>query len=93
MDSSPKTSAPSLLTIRNEGFHRQREGAPCKYNTHTTQLTVLLKLVISGLTSSILIVLGAVNPQFQDQFVSVPLRPVLGTVAAYIMATVCSSCS
>ena len=40
-------------------------------------LIVILKLVISGLTSVILVVLDAVNLQFQGQFVSTSLRPIL----------------
>ena len=56
-------------------------------------LTVILKLVISGLTSVILILLGTVNLQFQGLFVPISLMPVLGIVAAYVMATAWSSCS
>ena len=51
-------------------------------------LTVILKLVLSGLTSIILVVLGTVNLQFQGLFVSVSLRPVLKIVADYVMAIV-----
>ena len=51
-------------------------------------LTVILNLVISGLTSFILVVLGTVNLQFQGLFVSVSLRPILKIVAACVMATV-----
>ena len=40
-------------------------------------LTVILKLVISGLTSYTLIVLGTVNLQLQGQLVSISLRPIL----------------
>ena len=54
--------------------------------------TVILKLVIGGLTSVILIVLGTVNLQFHVRFVSISLRPILGIVAAYVMATAWSSC-
>ena len=54
-------------------------------------LIVILKLVISGLTSVILLILGTVNLQFQHQFVSISLRPVLRIVAAYLMTTVWSS--
>ena len=53
---------------------------------------VILKLVIGGLTSIILIVLGIVNLQVQGQFPSISLRPVLGTVAAYAIGIVWSSC-
>ena len=61
--------------------------------TAQSALTVILKLVIRGLTSIILIVLTTVNLQFQGQFIPISLRPVLGIVAAYVMATVWSSCS
>ena len=47
----------------------------------------------SGLISVILIVLSTANLQFQDPFVPISLTPVFGIVAAYVMATVWSSCS
>ena len=56
-------------------------------------LMVILKLAMRGVTSIILIVSRMVNFQFQDQFVPTSLRPVLGTVAADVMATVWASCS
>ena len=56
-------------------------------------LTVILKLVIGGLTSVILIVLSKINLQFQGCVFPISLRPVLRNVAAYVMATVWSSCS
>ena len=59
--------------------------------TAQSALTVILNLVISGLTSVILIVLGTVNLQFQVRFVPISLRPILGIVAAYVTATVWSS--
>ena len=40
------------------------------------------------LTSVILIVISTVSLQFQGQFVTVSLRSILGTVAAYAMAIV-----
>ena len=52
-----------------------------------------LKLVISGLTSVISIILSTVDLHFQAQFVSISLRPVLRIVAPYVMGTVWSSCS
>ena len=61
--------------------------------TVQSALTAILKSVIGGLTSILLIVLSTVNLQFKGQFVPISLRPVLGIVAAYVMATVCSSCS
>ena len=42
---------------------------------------------MGGLTRVILLVLDAVNLQFQGQFVSISLRPILGIVAAYVMAS------
>ena len=56
-------------------------------------LIVVFKLVISGLTSVILIVLGTVNLQFQGPFVPISLWPVLGIVAGIVLGTVWSSCS
>ena len=56
-------------------------------------LTVILKLVIGGLTSIILNVLGTVNLQFQGPFVSISLWSVLGIVEAHVLGTVWSSCS
>ena len=56
-------------------------------------LAVILKLVISGLTSVILIVLGTVSVQFQGPLVPISLKLVLRIVAAYVVATACSSCN
>ena len=56
-------------------------------------LIVILKLIINGLTSIILIVLDTVSVQFQGPFVPISLKPVLRIVAGYIRATVWSSCS
>ena len=47
-----------------------------------------LPLLISGLSSITLVVLGAVNLQFQGPFVLISLCPILGIVAALIMGTV-----
>ena len=58
---------------------------------HSHLLTVIFKLVISGLTSIILIVLGTVNLQFQSPFVPVSLQSVLGTVAAHVLRTIWSA--
>ena len=58
--------------------------------TETVQsaLTGILKLVMGGLTSIIMIVLGTVNLQFQGWFVSISLSSILRIVAADITATV-----
>ena len=59
--------------------------------TAQSTLTVIFKLIISGLTSVILIVLGTVNLQFRGQFVPISLRSVLRIMAAHILGTVWSS--
>ena len=53
-----------------------------------SSLTIVFILVISGLTSVVLVVLGTVNLQVQGLFISVSLRPILKIVAACVMATV-----
>ena len=47
-------------------------------------LIVIFKLIISGLTSIILIVLDTVSLQFQGPFVPMSLRSILEIVAAHI---------
>ena len=54
-------------------------------------LTVILRLVICGLTSVIVIVLSTADLQFWGQFVPVSLRPVLRAVAAYVTAIIWAS--
>ena len=69
------------------------KGRALHAETAQPTLTVILKLVISGLTSVTLIVLSTVNLQFQGQFVPISLRSILRIVAAYVTVTVWSSCS
>lgn len=69
----------------------QREGLHAE--TAQSALTVMVKLGIDGLTSVMLVVSGAVNLQFRGPFLPVSLRPILRTVAAYVMATDWSPCS
>ena len=52
-----------------QGFYRWGEGLHAE--TAQSALTVVLKLVISGLTYITLIVLGAVSIQFQGLFVPI----------------------
>ena len=52
-----------------------------------------LKLVTSGLTNIILVVLGSVNLWFQGALIPISLHSVLGIVAAQVLGTVWSSCS
>ena len=51
-------------------------------------LTVLLKLSLSGLMGNLLIVLNTMNLQFQGRFARISFRLVLGSVAAYVTASV-----
>ena len=87
------TSVKKLTPTPNPGsqwgksFNRQ-EGPHAE--TAQSALTVIFKLVIGGLTSIILIVLGTVNLQFQGPLVPISLSPVLRTVAAYVVGTVWS---
>ena len=61
--------------------------------TAHSSLTVIFELVVVGLTSVILIVLGTVNLQVRGLFVPISLRSLLGIVAAYVLGTVWSSYS
>ena len=92
VDASPKAHSPPP-TPSNQGVALIDGGREVHAGTAQSSLTVILKLVISDLTSVILNVLGTVNLQFQGRFVSIFLRPVLRIPAAYVMVTVWSSCS
>ena len=61
--------------------------------TAQSALAVISRLVMDGLTRVILIVSSSINLWFHGWFVLISLRTILGIVAAYIMATVWSSCS
>ena len=65
---------------RGRGLHAE---------TAHSALTIILKLVIRGLTWAILIVLNTVDLQFHAQFMPNPLRPVLRILTAIVW----SSCS
>ena len=89
--SGQRLTLPSLATSEVRAFiDRRRE---LHEETAQSALIVIFRLVVGGLTSIILIVLGTVNLQFWDQFVSISLKPVLGILAAHDMGTVWSSCS
>jgi len=62
VDACPKADSPSLDNQWTRGLHVE---------TVQSALTVILKLVIGGLTSVILIVLGTINLQFQGWFVPI----------------------
>ena len=78
--------------LGGESFNRQSVGGGLHAEMARSALTVIFKLVISGLTSIILVALGTVNLHFQGPFVPSSLRPVLGTVAAHVLGVVWSSC-
>ena len=73
-------SPPPLATSGARGFLNRR--GLCA-ETAQSPLTVILKLVTSGLISIIFIVLGTVNLQLQGLLVPMSLRPVLGIMAAF----------
>ena len=77
-------------TISGQQFYRWGRGVALYAETVQSALTGILKLVMGGLTSIILIVLGTVNLQFQNWFVSISLSSILRIVAADITATVWS---
>ena len=58
-----------------------------------SSLTIIFKLVISGLTGIILVVLDIVHSQFRGPFVPIYLQSVLRIVAALVLGIVWSSCS
>ena len=61
--------------------------------TAQSSLTVIFKLIISGLTSIILVVLGTVTLQFWGALVPIYLQSILRIVAAQVLSTVWSSWS
>ena len=86
----------TLLILATSGarcFIERSGGGLLHAETAQSSLTVIFKLVTSGLTSIILVVLGTVILQFQGPFVPISLHPVLGIVAAHILGTIWSSCS
>ena len=57
-----------------------------------SSLSVIFKLVISGLTSIILVVLGTVNLQFRGALTPISLWPILRIVAAQVLGAGWSPC-
>ena len=85
VDLYPRADSPHfpLATSGAKAFIDRRRGLDV--GTAQSTLTVIFKLIISGLTSVILVVLGTVNLQFQGPFVPISLRPVLRVVEAYVI--------
>ena len=73
-----------------KSFYRQKVsgGGGLHAKIAQSSLTVIFKLVISGLTSVILVVLDIVNFQVQGPFVPISLQPVLRFMAAHVVDTV-----
>ena len=80
-DVRPKADSP--LTNRGESFYRQARGGYMQ--NQRSSLSVIFKLVISGLTSIIVVVLGTVNLQFQGALTPISLWPILRIVAAQVL--------
>ena len=77
------TPTPLLATNRARAFIDRSCGGGEVLHAETAEtaqsaLTVVFKLGISGLTNTILVVLGTVNFQLQGQFVTISLRPIPG---------------
>ena len=94
VDICSKADSPNPQQAEGESFYRQ---SVCVGGLHAemaqSTLTLIFTLVISGLASIILIVLGTVNFQFQGPFVPISLWSVLRIVAVHFPGTVWSSCS
>ena len=82
-DVCPKDNSPCTGNQWGKSFYRQKcgRGTRCRNSSH---LTGIFKLVISGLTTVISIVLDKVNYQFQDPVVSISLWSILGIVVALL---------
>ena len=89
-DSYPKAnSVPTSNNQRARAFTGwERE---LLIETAQSALTVILKLVISGLASVLLTDLMTINLQFRGHLAVMFFRPILGIVAACVMTTVWSS--
>ena len=83
---------PHPLKSRGESFYRQLGVMGLHAEIAPSSLTVIFRLVISGLTSIILVVLGTINLQFQGPFVPISFCPTLRIVVARVLGTVWSSC-
>ena len=87
----PKANSPRGQSVGNN-FYRWVVAGVLYAETVQSALTGILKLVMGGLTSIILIVLGTVDLQLQGWFVSISLSSILRIVAAHVLGTVWSSC-
>ena len=76
-----------------ESIYRQLRGWGARAETAQSSLTASFKSVISGLTSTILVVVRTVNLQVRGVLVPISLRSVLRIEAAQVLGTVWSACS
>ena len=81
--------APAPTIPKEQGIRAfiDRERELCA-KTAQSALTVIFTLILGGLVSLILVVVGTVNLQFQGPFVPISLWPVLRIVAAHVLGTV-----
>ena len=84
-----KANSPTPDNAAGENVYKQRWGSG---GTPRRNSTVISRLVISGLTSTIVIILGAVKLQFQAPFLPISLQSVLRIVASCVLDTVWWSC-
>ena len=88
----PTHPSPDKQGVR--AFIDRVEAEGCHVESASSSLTIMFKLVISGQTNIILVVLGAVNLQFWGPFSPVSLQSILARiVAAQVVGTAWSSCS
>ena len=86
-DNCPK--ADSTHSHQAGGWNSYRQnGVGLQAETPQPSPTGIFELVITGLTSVIMVVLGTVNLQFWSPFIPISLQPVLGIVAAHVLGTV-----
>ena len=84
---------PPQLTTNGARASIDRSRGQLQAETAQLAWTVIFKLVVSGLTSIILIVLGTVNLQFWGALVPISSWSILRIVAAHVLGTVWSSYS
>ena len=90
VDICPKTNSSLPDKQCGKKLYKQKWGAAACRNS--TVISNILKLIICGLISIILVVLGTVNLQFQGSIFPISLWLLLRIVAAHV-GTVWSSCS
>ena len=91
-DICPKANSPDPLHENGVRAFIDKGGRWLYAETAQSSLTVIFRLVISGLTSIILIVFSTINLQVQGPFVFISLWPILGIVATHVLGTVWSLC-